>query len=36
MRSIGLPELLMIGSAMAFVVLLVGGFAWAIMRRKRE
>jgi hypothetical protein len=36
MGSIGLPELLMTGGAMVFVVLLVGGFAWVILRRKRD
>jgi hypothetical protein len=36
MRSIGLSELLMIGSAMVFVVLLVSVFAWVILRRKRD
>ena len=36
MRSIGIPELLLIGAAMAFVAILVVVLVWAVMRGKRE
>jgi hypothetical protein len=35
MRTIGIPELLVIGSAMAFVALLVIVVVWAVFRGKR-
>jgi hypothetical protein len=35
MRTIGLPELLVIMAALTFLALLTGVTIWAIVRRKR-
>jgi nitrogen fixation-related uncharacterized protein len=36
LRTIGIPELLVIGAAMAFVAVLVVVLVWAVMRGKRD